>query len=217
MRRALGAGAGDVVNDLFSTVAEPVRTMLGAGAPEVWHATDEFSDCGHFRFTLEYRWGAASVPPMIFVGQNPSRASHQRTDATVIRCARRAYRADLGGLVVLNLFPRVATLPKDLWAAGEDPVEEARNIITIRRTVEANPGAVALFAPGGDDHPRHRAQAAKVEALLRRLGLSLFCLGTTNAGLPRHPSRLGYDVAMQPWTGSFGATSQSENGAMPNG
>lgn len=190
------------MSDLLSEVAPAVRGMLGAGAPEVYLSTDDFSPCCHFRFTLEYRW-RAGARPMLVVGQNPSKANHQRTDATVIRCARRAHRAGLGGLVMLNMFPRVATHPQDLWAAGADVAEEAVNLAAIRRAVRDNRGAPVLFAPGGDPHPRHRAQAALVEAMLRRLGATLLCLGTTAAGLPRHPSRLGYDVPMVPWTGSF--------------
>ncbi|MDP3417895.1 DUF1643 domain-containing protein [Falsiroseomonas sp.] len=190
------------MTDLISTVAPAVRGMLGAGAPEVRLATDDFSPCGHFRYRLDY-WWRSGVQPLLVVGQNPSKASHQRTDPTALRCARRAHRAGLGGLVMLNMFPRVATDPADLWAAGEDVAEEAKNMFTIRNALIENIDAPVLFAPGGDPHPRHRAQAAKVEAILRGKGVDLLCLGTTAAGLPRHPSRLGYDVPMVPWTGSF--------------
>ena len=190
-----------MTGDLLSAIAPAVRGMLGAGAPEVVTAEDDFSGCGRFRFSLTYGW--APLPPLIVIGQNPSRASRRRTDPTVIRCARRAHRAGLGGLIMQNLFPFIATDPADLWAAGPFLAEEEGQRLDILATVRRNTDAPVLFAPGGDPHPRHRARAALIEAMVRGLGATLFCLGTTAAGLPRHPSRLGYDVPMVPWHGSF--------------
>lgn len=189
------------MTDLFTGIAPAVRGMLGAGAPEVTSAGDHFSADRRFRWALEYGWGTA--PALIVIGQNPSKASRDRTDPTVIRCARRAHRMGLGGLLMLNLFPFVATDPADLWAAGEQPEEELRNLATIEAALDLRGAATVIFAPGGDPHPRHAAMAAKVEAIARGCGVTLHCLGTTAAGLPRHPSRLGYDAPVAPWTGTF--------------
>lgn len=192
------------MNDLLSSIAEPVRRMLGPGAPEVYVATDNFSADRRFRWELYYGWDRAAQL-LVVCGQNPSKASRERTDATVIRCARRAYVAGFGGLLMVNMFPFVATDPADLWAAGECAAEEDRNLTILASVAKLLDRPAVLFAPGGDPHPRHRAMMARVEALFRRHGVDLMCLGVTAAGYPRHPSRLGYDVPMEPWRGLPGA------------
>jgi hypothetical protein len=191
-----------MTGDLLSGIAPAVRGMLGPGAAEVFRVGDHFSADRRFRFDLYYDW-ARDLPPLIVLGQNPSKASRERTDPTVIRCARRAWRAGFGGLRMLNLFPLVATDPADLWAAGPQPEEEDQNVAGIEAVVALLRAATVLIAPGGDPHPRQRAMAAKVEAILRERDARLLCLGTTATGAPRHPSRLGYDVPMVPWTGTF--------------
>jgi len=189
------------VSDLFTGIAPAIRGMLGKGAPEVTLTSDYFSEDGRCRFSLLYVWGDATK--LVVIGQNPSKASRRRTDATVIRCARRAHRMGLGGLLMLNLFPFVATDPADLWAAGPLAEQEDVNLAEIEALLSVNRGATVIFAPGGDRHPRHAAMASRVEALARSLGVALSCLETTATGLPRHPSRLGYDAQVVPWTGSF--------------
>lgn len=191
-----------MTGDLLSGIAPAVRGMLGPGAPEVRAAMDSFSADRRFRFRLVYLW-RIDAPPLIVLGQNPSKASSDRTDATVIRCARRACRAGYGALEMLNLFPLVATDPADLWAAGPQPDEEDRNLTEIATVAGLWKPATVLIAPGGDPQPRQRAMAAKVEAILRERDARLLCLGTTATGAPRHPSRLGYAVPMVPWTGTF--------------
>ncbi len=190
------------MSDLFGVVPR-VRGLLGPGKPDVRSAEDHFSADRRFRFSLSYWWGEGL--PLIVVGQNPSRASRTTTDPTVTRCARRAHGAGLAGLVMMNMFPLVATDPEDLFAAGPMPDEEDICLRLIITAVQLWSAAPVLFAPGGHRHPRHRARAALVESTLRQLGARLMCLGTTADGQPRHPSRAGYDIPMQPWQGQVAA------------
>lgn len=185
------------MSDLFGVVSR-VRGMLGPGKPDVRMANDHFSADRRCRFSLEYWWGD-QTSPLIVVGQNPSRASRASTDPTVTRCARRAHGAGHGGLLMLNMFPFVATDPEDLFAAGPMPDEERLCLEIIVMSVQCFHGAPVLFAPGGHRHPRHRARTALVEGTLRQLGANLMCLGTTADGQPRHPSRAGYDIPMVPF------------------
>ncbi|NRD64768.1 DUF1643 domain-containing protein [Corallococcus exiguus] len=182
-----------------SAISSKVRRLLGRGAPDVIFADDDFPDAQH-RIRLEFWWDRR-LPPLIAIGQNPSKASRDRSDPTVTRCARRAHLLGLGGLVMLNLFAYVATHPSDLWASKRNDAIEAKNLAEIRRMLEAHPAAEVLFAPGWDKEPAHRAMAAVVEEIVRGKGRKLQCLGTTAKGFPRHPSRCGYDVGLVEWNG----------------
>jgi hypothetical protein len=48
-------------------------------------------------------------------------------------------------------------------------------------------------------HGAHLGRGAAVERLLRGTGARLFHLGLSQAGHPKHPLYIGYDVAPQLW------------------
>lgn len=195
------------------SVSREVRRLLGKSGPDVILADDHFPDERH-RIRLEFWWDR-TLPPLIVVGQNPSKASRHRGDSTVTRCARRSYQMGLGGLVMLNLFAYVATHPADLWANERNVDIEALNLAEIGRMLTTYPTAPLLFAPGGDKAPAHRDRAAAVETLATAMGRPLLCLGTTADGLPRHPSRCGYAVQVEPWSGSFVTAQKSARRSPP--
>ena len=183
--------------DMFSSVTDAIRRLLGDGRPEVTRATDTFPAEG-YRTTLEYWWDEA-LPALIVIGQNPSKATRRRGDPTVTRCARRAHAMGLGGLIMLNLFPVVATDPADMWSQATDDRRQADNMATIAATLRGYPTSPILFAPGGDREPRHAIATRAVEELVANHGRTMLCLGTTATGAPRHPSRCGYAIEAVPW------------------
>lgn len=175
-----------------------VRGLLadGSGAMSV----DEFSESYAHRWRLSYRW--APGPALVVIGMNPSKATCRRGDATVTRCARRAQAGGLSGLEMVNIYGFISTQPDGLFAQperlrGGGLIGDQAILSAIHRA----DGGPILFAPGGD--ARLRARALHVEKMLLAQGHVLHCLGTTKDGLPRHPSRLGYDAAMVPWAGSY--------------
>ena len=195
--------------DLLSSTTEACRRLLGAGAPEVLRSEDRFPKPG-YRTWLAYWWGDGD--PLIAIGQNASVADRRRGDHTVTMCARRAWRAGRAGLVMLNLFPLVATYPEDLWAAEPDEAIEQENRDAREEALRRWPGASILFAPGDSADPRHHARASSVEAGLRSQGREILCLGLTAGGAPRHPSRAGYAHAMVPWAGPWKGKGASAGG-----
>lgn len=179
--------------------------LLGAGRPPLVCADDLMTRHGAYRLALAYWWDL-ELPPLLVIGQNPSTADRYRSDPTATRCARRAFGLGYGGVVMLNLFAFVTPYPRDLWASLERPEAEEMtraNNLVLWLVALSYPKAGILFAPGADSNSEHRARAAAAETLMRGLGRDLLCLGTTKEGLPRHPSRCGYAVEVEPWTGSY--------------
>jgi hypothetical protein len=130
---------------------------------------------------------------------NPSKADEVRNDPTVERCERRARNSKVGfgGLLVLNIFAFVATLPDDMLAA-QDPVGPG-NDDALRAAFSL--GAPVYCAAWGADG-NHRGRDLEVAALARAAGVQLSCLSVTKAGQPRHPLYMRNDAQFQPWPGS---------------
>lgn len=187
--------------DLLTPVSREARRILGPGRPEIIKATDDFPEPG-YRVSLEFWWDEKLIP-LLTIGQNPSKASRERSDHTVTRCARRAWMAGHGGLAMLNIFPDVATQPSDLWANERNAAIDAANEASLIATLERHPTAPVLFAPGDSTDPRHHVQATRIETILVARGRTILCVGVTAGGYPRHPSRAGYDRPMVPWSGPW--------------
>lgn len=154
-----------------------------------------------YRYSLTREWthGKGSV---CWVMLNPSTADETKDDHT-IRCVRRvSQEAGYQSLIVVNLFAARATLPRDLVtmaAEGIDPVGVGNGAL-IGATIETSDAVV--FAWG-----------ASVPAELRDLaGHQLdfaiaasafvdgpFCLGVTQGGHPRHPSRMAVKQRLVPF------------------
>lgn len=146
------------------------------------YAAAHFSACGRYRWWLGRCWDAA-LPPLLFVGLNPSRADGDRDDPTLRRLQAYGRAWGFGSLEVLNLFARVATTPAQLRRAA-DPVGAA-NDGWIRRTLRQRPEAVVWVGWGNQGGWQGRDR--QLLALLAAGGRSPFALARTAAGRPRHP------------------------------
>lgn len=147
----------------------------------------ELSDCGEYRYRLSRVWDEAKKP-LTFIMLNPSTADAEVDDPTIRRCMGFAEREKAGGIVVVNLYGFRATKPFDLFQAT-DPIGPA-NDRHIQRAVKQAKSVVCAW---GANAPRNRV--AYVRALLDRQ--QLHCLGTTNAGAPRHPLYLRRDQPLE--------------------
>jgi hypothetical protein len=151
-----------------------------------------YSPCESYRYALTRIWDPEG-PKAVFVMLNPSTATEVQNDPTVERCERRARALGFGGFRVVNIFAFRATDPQ-VMRSQTDPVGPG------------NDEAIAEAAAWGDrvicawgSHGTHRARGAQVEALLRALQRPLFHLGLTQAGAPKHPLYISYDVQPEPW------------------
>ena len=155
-----------------------------------------FSPCRTWRVRLDRVWDDR-LPPFSAGLLNPSTADEERNDPTVDRVERRAFRLGFGSLILWNAFAFRATDP-DVMMAAADPVgpgnDEAIEAILVE--VRERRGTVLVgWGVGGYHNDRDLA----VLAIADRVGVPLFCLGTTAAGQPRHPLYIRNDEPLRPW------------------
>ncbi|MCX6952593.1 MAG: DUF1643 domain-containing protein [Verrucomicrobia bacterium] len=139
------------------------------------------SICGRYRHDL-WRWWDETLPTMNFILLNPSTATAETDDPTLLRCVGYARAWGYGGLCITNLFDFRATDPK---AMRSDPMPSS---LWNDRTIRNAASEAALVVCGWGAHGNHRERGKDVINLLRfRMGIKLQCLGVTKDGLPRHP------------------------------
>lgn len=154
-------------------------------APAATEASAVFSPCRTWRYELRRAWDA-SLPLVTFVGLNPSTADETRDDPTIRRCIGFAKRWGYGSIVMVNLFAFRATDPRDMRAAA-DPVgpENDARLGGVRGLV------IAAWGTGGAFRGRGEA--------VRSLFGSVYALGLTKDGYPRHPLYVRGDAELVPW------------------
>lgn len=162
-----------------------------------------WSECGHYRYRLERRWGAGPVLNWIML--NPSRATERQNDPTIERCQRRAAALGFAAISVTNLFALCATRPADLKAAA-DPVGAGCDAV-LRAAAERADMVLCAWGVHGAHLGRNRAVLALLE------GLPLHVLGLTRAGHPRHPLYVPYSARPVPWPGGANAAPEISTGA----
>lgn len=155
--------------------------------PDPMERSALLSPCGTYRYRLGRKWGPG--PICTFLMLNPSTADADIDDRTIGRCVSFAEREGCDAIHVVNLFALRATDPKAL-AAATDPVgptndAEIRDAVRVAR----RHGWPVIAAWGAHAFARSRAEEVldMVSAILGDGGSRLRCLGTTQAGHPRHP------------------------------
>lgn len=137
-----------------------------------------FSKCGRYRWSLERIWPDGNDQSICFVMLNPSTADAVVDDPTIRRCMGFARSFGYSRLIVRNLFPVRATIPKDLLKL-ENPSGGPLGLRALRAALNAD----KVVAAWGTFVPFQRMNIAR--RVFRRH--ALFCLGTTKDGSPRHP------------------------------
>lgn len=169
--------------------AEPLIRRHRKGDADSWA---EYSPCEVWRYSLTRVWDGAGGR-VCFVMLNPSTATEVQNDPTVERCERRARALGYGAFRVCNIFAYRATDPRVMRAAP-DPVGPLNDAAIM---AGADWAGTVVCAWG--THGAHLGRGAAVERLLRGTGARLFHLGLSQAGHPKHPLYIGYDVAPQLW------------------
>jgi len=141
-----------------------------------------FSSCKQYRYALKRATDAlfSGGRQALFVMLNPSTADETMDDPTIRRCIRFAYDWGCSVLRVGNLYAFRATNPEELWKI-QDPVGPENDLFLYRMMSQTKD---VLCAWGNN------AQPERVEAfikLAKEAGATLWCLGTTKEGQPRHP------------------------------
>lgn len=164
---------------------------------KLWtRGTADFSPCKRYRYTLTRTIDPDLVgddPRTIaFIGLNPSTATANTDDPTVRRCIGYAAREGFGSFVMLNAFGYRATDPKDMKAQA-DPVGPGNDAAIARVAADADLVVIA-WGTHGTHHDRHDAVLALLDGYCKPV-----CLGTTKAGLPKHPLYLRADAPFVPF------------------
>ena len=150
-----------------------------------------YSPDSRYRYALTRNWAAGER--VLFVMLNPSTATEVQNDPTVERCERRARALGFGGFAVANIFAFRATDPR-VMRAEPDPVGPANDAILLDLAAKAD----RIICAWGS-HGAHLNRGTTVRTLLRTTGRTLFHLGLTVAGQPKHPLYIGYDQQPRLW------------------
>ena len=149
-----------------------------------------FSDDRKYRYMLVRDIDALTVAmgydplTVTFLMLNPSTADENEDDPTVRRCADFAARWGYGRMIVVNLSPLRATDPKELIATGQEPNDVImRNLRHVLAAADASSRVLCAYGAHGNDQDRDSFYVGK----LRDMGKTLYCLGFTDQGFPRHP------------------------------
>lgn len=176
-------------------------------------STATISACNTYRYTLTRDWGLSLVEGMrrmLFIMLNPSTATAEINDRTVVRCIDFAQslanvdiitnqpfpgvgdelkrRFALTSLEVVNLFAFRSPYPKDLRNAV-DPVGPENNHHILEAAKRAKMVICAWGTPLADE-PEHKARVAEVMKIVRQVHPTVFCLERSKNGHPRHPLML---------------------------
>lgn len=155
----------------------------------------EFSPDRIYRFELIRPLAAKPGPTCVFAMLNPSKADEFTDDATVRRCIHFAGRLGATKLRIVNLYAFCATDPRQLWKTA-DPIGPGNDTWIRAAAAEARTTNGFVVAAWGT-----HARTDRVRAVTEMLAstTTIYCLGTTQSGAPRHPLYLPNDTPLQTW------------------
>jgi hypothetical protein len=142
---------------------------------------------------------------------NPSVGSAERMDPTLWRVADFSKREGFGGFHVVNLYARVATDPRALFALPSPdragPLSDPWQAQALTEAVvsgcwhsgwrEQAPRRSLIVAWGNHGHESPSAQW--LVSLARVRGVDFVSLGQTSTGAPRHPLRIPSATEFRKW------------------
>lgn len=150
-------------------------------------ATAVLSDDGVYRYRLGRVWDP-TLPTMAFVMLNPSTADATIDDPTIRRCLGFAQREECGAIDVVNLFAYRAAKPRDLFdAAARVDVIGPDNEAHIANMLDTADVVVAAWGATSHAPVLRRRVPISVVTLAAEATVTLYCLGRTLGGYPRHP------------------------------
>lgn len=138
------------------------------------------SMCQQYRYELGRDFVLNANNPAIFCMLNPSTADDQIDDPTIKRCMQFAKDNGHDSLKVVNLYAYRSANPKNLWLT-EDPIgaendSHLYNLFSKHKKIICAWGANAKIE-----------RVIEIYQMLQQLNVEMYCLGTTKAGMPKHP------------------------------
>jgi hypothetical protein len=159
----------------------------------------ELSSCGRFRYLLVRRW-AELGPALPVILLNPSTADGTRDDATVRILMRFAWRWQLSGIALANLYAMRSTDPRGLRAGDRvGPMNDRYLEQLLESAAKARGWVLAGWGDQGRALEDFGERVIKLCMLCAKHGVELHALGTTKGGQPWHPLRKSLALQPQPW------------------
>lgn len=156
-----------------------------------------FSPCGKYRYLLRRRFSQHDPKKTaFFCAVNPSIADHEVDDPTVRRMVNLSTREGCDAMVLVNAGAYVATDPRDFrkqFKTGVDVIGP-ENEKFIRESVENSALVVVCWGNGGAFKD---IGIRAYETIVKYFKGTVYCLGKTKHGHPRHPLFLRNDVALE--------------------
>lgn len=155
--------------------------------------TAVISACQNYRYVLTRPTGI-SRPGRgsgLFVMLNPSTADASQDDPTIRRCIGFARSWGYSTLVVANLYALRSPSPKALNEFPGDPVGP-ENDFWLSKLLREHENVVCAWGAHADP-----ARVRQFKALADNMMDTLWCLGTTKSGAPRHPLYVKGDTELR--------------------
>ena len=155
-------------------------------------STALYSDCLSYRYSLSRVWDTDGLK-VHFIMLNPSTATEVQNDPTVERCERRARALGFGAFRVTNIFAWRDTDPKKMRAAI-DPVGPD-NDEAIQQGCDWADTIIAAWGTHGE----HLSRGTNVKEILVKKHRTIYHLGLSKAGHPKHPLYIRYLQQPEIW------------------
>lgn len=166
-----------------------IETISGKGA-----TFDAPPEHAIYRYRLWRKLLTPGTQRILFVMLNPSTADALQDDPTIRRCAGFAEAAGAGSFDVVNLFALRATDPIQLDDFIGDIVGPENDEEIAWAARDADLAVCAWGARADGRWPR----VERVLGILRSAGhRTLYCLGETQAGHPKHPLYLAGSTPLE--------------------
>lgn len=148
------------------------------------------SECGLYRYWLYREWGKGKV--VSWVGLNPSTADAKEDDNTIRKVVGFSERFGFKACYMLNLFAYRSTNPALLDDHLDIAVGPQNDWHLSVRAIETD---LVIAAWGG--FSQYQARIDEVLKNIVNAGKTVYCLGTTKDGQPRHPLYLKNTTPLQ--------------------
>jgi hypothetical protein len=149
-----------------------------------------FSNCGKYRFKLWRTHGASDEnqkPNILFIMLNPSTGSENKDDKTIRILRYITDKWNYGNIYVGNIYPYCSSKPDTLKTLEIPHKILEENINHIRQMVTLCDLVVYAWGTKG---PLGEKQT-EPEWLKTIVNKTVYCIGTSVKGVPKHPSQWG--------------------------
>lgn len=165
----------------------------GALFPGLSDYGDKFSADGKYRFRLWRVWDK-DKPLINYIILNPTNATWDRLDNTILTVQRNCNNLGAGGYIVTNCFALISTDPVVLYT-HPDPVGAGNDEHILACAKKADRVVVAW-----GNHAQHRDRCFRVLELIDVAGKAPECLRKTQNGMPARPLGLPDSLPLQPYS-----------------